>query len=102
MRSRVLTTLATALLWSAVSSAQEKPQPFQTLTVEQAVEEAVRRNLSLLVEQANLTVAESAVLTARLRPNPVLSASAESLDLLGTGFDEVNQAGPPEYAVRVD
>jgi outer membrane protein, heavy metal efflux system len=102
MRSRVLTTLAMVLLWSGASRAQEKPQPFQTLTVEQAVEEAVRRNLSLLVEQANLTVAESAVLTARLRPNPVLSASADSLDVLGTGFDEVNQAGPPEYAVRVD
>jgi outer membrane protein, heavy metal efflux system len=42
------------------------------------------------------------VITARLRPNPVLSLGGDHLDLLGTGFDEVNGAGPPEYSVRVD
>src|SRR5262249_44455252 len=41
-------------------------------------------------------------ITARLRPNPVLSGEAHGLDWLGTGFNEVNGAGPQEYAVRVD
>ena len=42
------------------------------------------------------------MLTARLRPNPVASFSADHLDLLGTGFDETNNGGPPEIAFRVD
>jgi cobalt-zinc-cadmium efflux system outer membrane protein len=72
------------------------------MTIEGAVAEAVQNNLALLSERANLSIAEAALITARLRPNPVLSGSAESLDLLGTGFDEANQAGPPQYSVRVD
>ena len=75
---------------------------FRTLTIEGAVDEAVRRNLGLLAERANLSIAEAAVITARLRPNPVLSGGANSLDWLGTGFNDINNAGPPEYAVRVD
>src|ERR1043166_1886700 len=42
------------------------------------------------------------MLTARLRPNPVASVSADHLDLLGTGFDDINNGGPPEISVRVD
>jgi cobalt-zinc-cadmium efflux system outer membrane protein len=74
----------------------------RTLTIQTAVNEALDRNLRLMAERANLSVAEAALITARLRPNPVLSSSAENLDWLGTGFDEVNGAGPPEYSVRVD
>jgi cobalt-zinc-cadmium efflux system outer membrane protein len=72
------------------------------MTVEGAVAEAVQNNLALLSERANLSIADAGLITARLRPNPVLSGSAESLDLLGTGFDDANQAGPPQYSVRVD
>src|SRR5206468_2573612 len=75
---------------------------FRTLTVEEAVNEAIQKNLGLLAERANLTVAEAGRITARLRPNPVLSGGANSLDWLGTGFNELNAAGPPEYALRVD
>ena len=75
---------------------------FRTLTVESAVDEAVQRNLGLLAERANLSIAEAGVITARLRPNPVLSGGANSLDWLGTGFNEVNGAGPPEYSLRID
>jgi outer membrane protein, heavy metal efflux system len=71
-------------------------------TIQEAVHEAIDKNLTLLAERWNLTVADAAVMTARLRPNPVLSGGANSLDWLGTGFDEVNGAGPPEYSVRVD
>ncbi|HEV8210956.1 MAG TPA: TolC family protein [Vicinamibacterales bacterium] len=72
------------------------------MTVDQAVHEAIDRNLSLLAERVNLTIADAAIVTAALRPNPVLSGGANSLDWLGTGFNEVNGAGPPEYSARVD
>src|SRR4051812_37635370 len=73
-----------------------------TLTVRQAVDEAIQHNLNLLAERSRLAVADAALLTARLRPNPGTSASADHLDLLGTGFNETNNGGPPEYALRVD
>jgi cobalt-zinc-cadmium efflux system outer membrane protein len=86
-------------LGSRTVAAQVVPR---SLTIEEAVDEAVQRNLALLAERANLSIAEASLITARLRPNPVLSGGANSLDWLGTGFNEVNGAGPPEYAVRVD
>ena len=60
--------------------------------LEQAVNEAIQSNLALLAERENLSIAEAESITARLRPNPVLSGSAESLDLLGTGFNPANNA----------
>jgi cobalt-zinc-cadmium efflux system outer membrane protein len=74
----------------------------ETLTIAQAVDEAVRHNLTLIAQRANLSVADTQMLTARLRPNPVASFGADHLDLLGTGFDDVNNGGPPEVALRVD
>ncbi|MBS1820079.1 MAG: TolC family protein [Acidobacteria bacterium] len=43
------------------------------LTVDQAVNEAIDHNLALVAERYNLRVAEAAVITAGLRPNPVLT-----------------------------
>lgn len=45
------------------------------ITVEQAVQEALEKNLGILAERFNLTVAEARIYTARLRPNPVLTVS---------------------------
>jgi cobalt-zinc-cadmium efflux system outer membrane protein len=78
------------------------PVGAQPLTIAQAVDEAVAHNLSLLAERTNLTIADAQMITARLRPNPVVSVSADHLDLLGTGFDAANNGGPPEVAWRVD
>src|SRR5919201_1201784 len=91
------TILSGADAWSS-----EAQRAFRTLTVEEAVDEAVQKNLALLAEREELSIAEAALISARLRPNPVLSGGADSLDLLGTGFNEINGAGPPQYAVRVD
>jgi len=77
-------------------------EPGPALTIAQAVDEAMEHNLSLFAERANLSIAEAAALTARLRPNPVFSVSADHLDLLGTHFDSTNNGGPPEVAWRVD
>jgi cobalt-zinc-cadmium efflux system outer membrane protein len=78
------------------------PAGAQTLTIAEAVDEAVRHNLTLIAQRANLSVADTQLLTAQLRPNPVASFSADHLDLLGTGFNETNNGGPPEIALRVD
>jgi cobalt-zinc-cadmium efflux system outer membrane protein len=78
------------------------PASAQTLTIAQAVDEALQHNLALLAQKANLSIADTQMLTARLRPNPVASFSADHLDLLGTGFDDTNNGGPPEVAFRVD
>src|SRR5262249_46243564 len=67
-----------------------------------AVQEALDNNLTLLAERYNLTIADARIVTARLRPNPVLSLSGDHLDLLGTGFNGRNGAGPPEASARVD
>jgi len=72
------------------------------LSVADAVDEGLQHNLSLFAERANLTVADAQMLTARLRPNPVFSFSADHQDWLGTGFDASNNGGPPEIAWRVD
>lgn len=50
-----------------------QPSPSSVITVRQAVSEALDHNLSLLAERYNVTVAQAAVVTAGLRPNPVLT-----------------------------
>jgi len=72
------------------------------LTVDEAVAEAIQNNLTLLAERASIPIAEARVLTARLRPNPSLSAAGDHLDLLGTGFNESNGGGPTEIAVGAE
>src|SRR4029079_16293110 len=77
-------------------------QPAPRISIEQAVQEALQNNPGLLAEKLGIPVAETAVITARLRPNPVLSASSDHLDWLGTGYNAVNSAGPVESAFRID
>lgn len=78
------------------------PSPSPVLTLDSAVDEAIKNNLTLLAEQLNLSIAEAETITARLRPNPVFSFGADHLDLLGSRFNETNGGGPPEYSWRVD
>ena len=72
------------------------------ITIEQAVAEAIQNNPGLLAERLGITVAETAVITAGLRPNPVLSYSNGYLDWLGTRANPDNNAAPIETALRVD
>jgi len=77
-------------------------QSSQSLTLDEAINEAIASNLNLIAERYNLSVAEAKIITARLRPNPVLTVEGDHLPLLGTEFTTANMAGPPEYAVRTD
>ena len=72
-------------------------------TLDQVIDEAISRNLRLLAERFNLSIAEARIVQARLRPNPVLSVGGNYLDILGTGFNpSTNAAGPTEVNARVD
>src|SRR5215475_7880914 len=94
----VLTLLLTIIINRAAAQSQQT----ETVTVSQAVQEAVDKNLNLLAERYNLSVADAHIATSRLRPNPVLSVYGDLLDLAGTGFNAQNTAGPPEYGIRTD
>jgi len=48
----------------------------QALTIAQAVQQALDTNLTLIAEHYNISVAEVRIITARLRPNPVLTLNA--------------------------
>ena len=89
--------IAAALAASAATSAQAQP-PAAPITIDQAVAEAVDHNLSLLAERFNVSVAAAAVVTAGLRPNPVITVDAMRPDapLVDSGV-AVN-----EGAIRTD
>lgn len=72
------------------------------LTIQDAVQEALSKNLNLAAQRLNVSVVEARRITAALRPNPVLTLSGDHLDVLGTGFNSINNAGPNEYAIRTD
>src|SRR5262245_55536588 len=94
----VARVVALIICFAFVSFAQSSP----SLTLDGAINEAIASNLNLIAERYNLSVAEAKIITARLRPNPVLTIEGDHLPLLGTEFNSINMAGPPEYAVRTD
>jgi outer membrane protein, heavy metal efflux system len=87
------------LVFAGALCAQSPPP--DKVTIQQAVQEAIDRNLGLLAERYNLTVAEAKIITARLRPNPVFSAGLDYIDFLRT-FTQANAGGPTEWNVRTD
>ena len=68
--------LAAAFVVAAATGARAQPAATGAITTTQAVAEAVDHNLSLLAERYNVTVADAAVVTAGLRPNPVVTVNA--------------------------
>ncbi|MBI3892967.1 MAG: TolC family protein [Candidatus Wallbacteria bacterium] len=76
----------------------------QDLSVDQAVREALLHNLNLLAEKFNVPVAEAAVVTARLKPNPTLSLGNDHMYAFGHRFSEESPTGggPTEQSLRVD
>lgn len=89
-------------LLAAIAAACLQVAAAEELTLQQAVSEALEKNMTLMAERANIGIAQARMLTASLRPNPVLSIGADHMDLLGTGFSEINGAGPLEHNWRTD
>jgi cobalt-zinc-cadmium efflux system outer membrane protein len=83
------------------AAGQQQPAP-QTVTLSQAIQEALDKNLSLLAERYNLSVADARIIQARLRPNPVLSLGIDYQNVFRQTFTQQNGAGPPEANARVD
>jgi cobalt-zinc-cadmium efflux system outer membrane protein len=71
------------------------------VTLSQAVQEALEHNLNLLAERYNLSIADARIVTAKLRPNPVVSAAVDYIDFMNE-FSPYNAAGPTEYNIRTD
>ncbi|PYQ98661.1 MAG: hypothetical protein DMF96_10015 [Acidobacteria bacterium] len=100
------TTLMVAALTAAASTAgaqtlsplRSAPETVTALTIEEAVLQALEHNMSLLAERDNVGVADAALLTASLRPNPVVTAGATRPDqsLIDAGIS------PYEQIVRTD
>ena len=93
----VLPLLLAVSINNPVATQSQQTTP---VTVSRAVQEAVERNLSLLAERYNLSVADARIVTARLRPNPALSLYADLLDLAGTGFGAQTRLGWSNFSTR--
>ena len=73
-----------------------------TVTLEQAIQEALAKNLTLAAEKLNINVAEAREITARLRPNPVLTVSGQTLNVLGANFSPNTPLGPNQMNIHTD
>ena len=94
-RARVLRAALCLLPVAAGRAWAQTPAP---LTIDRAVAEAIDHNLALAAERYDLAMADARVLTAALRPNPVLTASVMLPD--ATIFN--SNINPREGIVRGD
>jgi outer membrane protein, heavy metal efflux system len=94
-RARVFRTALCVLSVAAGPAWAQRPAP---LTIDAAVTEAIEHNLALAAGRYDLAVADARVLTAALRPNPVLTASVMLPD--ATIFN--SNVNPREGIVRGD
>lgn len=96
------------LLVAALAQAQpaaSTPPPVtleQTVTLEQAIQEAMAHNLDLAAERLNVSVAEAREITARLRPNPVLTVSGQTLNIFGANLSSNSPVGPNMLVIHTD
>ena len=74
----------------------------QVVTLDQAIQEALAKNLDLAAERLNISVAEAREITARLRPNPVLTVSGQTLNILGANYSPDTPLGPNQLNIHTD
>src|SRR5437870_2358441 len=98
IRPRVFALLVCALPFTSGRASAQSPVPATVLAIDQAVTEAIAHNLAIVAERYNLAVADARVLTARLRPNPVLTVNA----MLPDPVIFNNGVNPKEGVVRGD
>lgn len=94
--------LALSLVLTAFANGQTPSTDQTTVTLEQAIQEALAKNLDLAAEKLNISVAEARQITARLRPNPVLTVSGQSLNLLGANYSPDTPLGPNQLNIHAD
>ena len=93
------------LVWSVAISSAQPPLRLPTLdpsstgiTIDDAVREAIDRNLTLVAERYSVSVAQARILAARLRPNPVFTYNAMLPDRVL--YDTATN--PSEHVFRTD
>lgn len=74
----------------------------QTVTIDKAIEEALANNLDLAATKLNIPVAQAREITARLRPNPVLTISGQTLNILGATYSPATPLGPNQLNIHTD
>lgn len=72
------------------------------ITLDEAVQQAMANNLDLAAERLNVSVADARAITARLRPNPVLTVSGQTLDILGANYSPATPLGPNQFNIHTD
>jgi len=93
--------LLLSLILAAAANGQTPPAD-DTVTLDQAIREALANNLDLAAEKMNISVAETRRITARLRPNPVLTVSGQTLNILGARYSPETPLGPNQLNVHTD
>ncbi|MFN7920572.1 MAG: TolC family protein [Bryobacteraceae bacterium] len=96
MKTALIIAAAAGIAFSQTTPAASK------VTLEQAIQEALKNNLDLAAERHGLAVVETRGITAALKPNPILTLQAQTLDVLGVGFNAANPAGPNQFNGHVD
>ena len=96
----IRTIVSTLLLGSYLHAQSQVATP--AITIDQAIQEAISKNLDLIAQRLNVGVAEAREITARLRPNPVLSIAGQSLNLLGANYSPDTPLGPNQLNIHTD
>ena len=74
----------------------------ESITLDQAVKEALDKNLNLLAERYNVSIADAHILQAGLRPNPVFAYGQDSQYIFNKGLTRNDVSNAPEWNARVD
>lgn len=85
--------------WGQVALAETEEKE---LSLDGAIQEALTNNLQLIAQRLQVSVAEAREITARLRPNPVLTVSGQTLDLLGAKYVPTTPFGPNQFNVHTE
>ena len=98
---RRLAVAALCVFVAAVPVRSQTPPAPKDISFDDAIREALEKNLNLLAEKYNVPVAEARIVQARLRPNPVFTTDFDYIPF-GTQFTPENAAGPTEFSFRLD
>jgi len=100
VRRALAISVAGSVVCAGAAAAQVRSAPAQpaAITFDEAVREAIDHNLALIAERYNVSIAQARLVTAGLRPNPVLTLNG----MFPTSNALDNGVSPREQVVRTD
>ncbi len=102
MMEAVITRTIVAGLMIGVFLQAQTPVETTAITLDQAIQEAISKNLDLIAQRLNVGVAEAREITAALRPNPVLTVAGQTLNLLGSTYSPDTPLGPNQLNIHTE